>query len=330
MKWCCGGVTFFAAACGLPAQALAVSAGYIAQQGVNACLIAALYCLLAIAYSLIHAVMNRIILSFGDIAMFGAFAAIYGAFWGLIGGYGVVTGLIAAFSFGLMAAASLSHLAQSQIFTSLIKTPSQAIMIASIGLSIVIQETMRIQSRGREQWLPPFFGEYTLTIPAGDFPVVITGIQFIALALAVVLILNLLLTLQRTKAGRFWRACSQNLELARMCGVDTRRVIALTALAAALYASAAGFILAVSYGGVSFYMGLVIGLKALFASIIGGFGTIGGAIAGGIALALLETAWSAFFPIVYRDVAVFLIIVLVLVLKPDGLLGYTQRRDSEI
>jgi branched-chain amino acid transport system permease protein len=309
---------------------LAFSAGYLAQQGINAALIAALYCLLAIAYSLIHAVMNRIILSFGDIAMFGAFAAIYGALWGLVGGHGVVGGLIAAFIFGIMAAAGLSHLAQSQVFTPLIKTPSQATMIASIGLSIVIQETMRIQSRGREQWLPPFFGEYTLTIPAGDFPVVITGVQFIALALAIVLIAGLLLTLKGTKAGRFWRACSQNLELARMCGVDTRRVVTLTALAAAVYASAAGFILAVSYGGVSFYMGLVIGLKALFASIIGGFGTIGGAIAGGIALALLETAWSAFFPIVYRDVAVFLTIVLVLVLKPDGLLGYTQRRDSEI
>jgi branched-chain amino acid transport system permease protein len=313
-----------------PSKALALSPGYVVQQGVNAGLIAALYCLLAIAYSLIHAVVNRIVLSFGDIAMFGAFAAVYGTLWGLVGGTGVVSGLLAAFIFSLAATAALSHLAQSHVFTPLIRTPSQAIMIASIGLSIVVQETMRIQSGGREQWLPPFFSKYTLTIPAGGFPVVITGIQFIALTLALVQIVGLLLVLRGTKAGRFWRACSQNLELARLCGVDTQRAITITALAAALYASAAGFILAVSYGGVSFYMGLVLGLKALFASIIGGFGTIGGAIAGGIALAILETAWSAFFPIVYRDVAVFLIVVILLVLKPDGLLGYTMRRDSEV
>lgn len=324
------GTALFAVAASIPSQVLAFSPGYVIQQGINAGLIAALYCLLAIAYSLIHAVMNRIILSFGDIAMFGAFAAVYGTLWGLAGGHGAVAGLIAAFIFGLAAAAALSHLAQTQVFTPLITTPSQAIMIASIGLSIVIQETMRIQSGGREQWLPPFFSEYGLTIGTGNFPVVITGIQFIALALAIVLIAGLLLAIRGTKAGRFWRACSQNLALARLCGVNTSQVVTLTALAAALYASAAGFIIAVSYGGVSFYMGLVLGLKALFASIIGGFGTISGAIAGGIALAILETAWSAFFPIVYRDVAVFLIIVMVLVLKPDGLLGYTARRDSEI
>jgi Branched-chain amino acid ABC-type transport system, permease components len=74
----------------------------------------------------------------------------------------------------------------------------------------------------------------------------------------------------------------------------------------------------------------VLGLKALFASILGGFGTIGGAIAGGIVLAALETMWTAFFPIVYRDVAVFSLVVLVLIVKPDGLLGVTIRRDSEV
>jgi branched-chain amino acid transport system permease protein len=77
-------------------------------------------------------------------------------------------------------------------------------------------------------------------------------------------------------------------------------------------------------------MGLVLGLKALFASIIGGFGTISGAVAGGIALAMLETVRTALFPIVYRDVAVFLVIILVLVLKPEGILGVAARRDSEV
>ena len=105
--------------------------------------------------------------------------------------------------------------------------------------------------------------------------------------------------------------------------------MSFTAMAAAGFAAASGWIIAITYGGVSFYMGLVFGLKALFASIIGGFGTIGGAVAGGIALAVLETVWTAFFPIIYRDVAVFLIIILVLVLKPEGLLG-AVRRDSEV
>ncbi len=102
-----------------------------------------------------------------------------------------------------------------------------------------------------------------------------------------------------------------------------------TAAAAGGFAAVSGWIIAIGYGGVSFYMGLVLGLKALFATISGGFGTVGGAIAGGFLLAGLETLWSAYFPIVYRDVAVFLFVILVFVIKPDGLLGVNLRRDSE-
>jgi len=85
----------------------------------------------------------------------------------------------------------------------------------------------------------------------------------------------------------------------------------------------------VGYGGVSLYMGLVLGLQALFATIIGGFGTIEGAIVGGFLLAGIETLWSAYFPIVYRDVAVFLIVMFMFIIKPDGLLSVGLRRDSE-
>jgi branched-chain amino acid transport system permease protein len=103
----------------------------------------------------------------------------------------------------------------------------------------------------------------------------------------------------------------------------------LTGAAAAAFAAASGWIIAIGYGGVSFYMGLVFGLKALFATIIGGFGTIGGASVGGFFLAGVETLWSAYFPIVYRDVVVFLVVILIFIIKPDGLLSVSLRRDSE-
>src|SRR6185295_20422652 len=100
----------------------------------------------------------------------------------------------------------------------------------------------------------------------------------------------------------------------------TARTIALTVATPSAFAGVAGFIDASYYGGVSLYMGLVLGLKALFATVIGGFGTISGAIVGGFLLAGIETIWSAYFPIVYRDVAVFLIVILIFIIKPDGLL----------
>lgn len=313
-----------ALAAGLPR-----SLGYGLQQALTAATVGSFYSLLAVAYALLHGVTNRIVLSFGDISMFGAFSAVYAMLFALLSGS--LTGMAMALAFiaAGACAAALSVAVQRDLFTPLIQTPSQAIMIASIGLSIALQESMRLQSGGREQWLPPVFSDAVAVQDFSGFEVRMSGMHAIVLVLSLALLAGLALALSLTRLGRLWRACSQNLELARLCGIDTHHVMQWTAAASAAFAAAAGWVIAVSYGGVSFYMGLVFGLKALFASIIGGFGTIGGAIAGGFLLAALETAWSATFPIIYRDAVVFFVIVLVLILKPDGLFGTARRRDSE-
>jgi branched-chain amino acid transport system permease protein len=312
------------------AESMLRQAGYGLQQTLNATMVAALYSLLAVAYALLHGITNRIVLSFGDIAMFGAFYTVYVMLLSLISGIATGLALGLVFAVAVAGTAALGLVVNRGIFAPLVKTPSQAIMIASIGVSIVLQEAMRLQSAGREQWLAPIYADPLLRLDFDGYPVSITVMQTIILALSTILILTLYSVLARTEAGRLWRACSQNRDLAELCGIDVSRVMSWTAAIAAGFAAASGWIIGVAYGGVSFYMGLVLGLKALFASIIGGFGTIGGAVAGGIVLAGLETMWTAFFPIVYRDVAVFSFVVLVLVLKPDGLLGVTVRRDSEI
>ena len=304
--------------------------GYGLQQGLNALQIACLYSLLAVAYSLIHGVTGRIILSFGDVAMFAAFYICYLMMLALLTGWPVALALTLVFIAGAIGTAALSDVLQRGVFSPLIKAPSQAIMIASIGVSIVLQEAMRLHSGGREQWLPPFATESLVEGDFDGYSVRVSSMQAITILFAIGLIVALGIILKTSRAGRYWRACTQNRTLAALSGINVEQVTRFTALGSAIFAAASGWILAVTYGGVSFYMGLVLGLKALFASIIGGFGTIGGAIAGGIALAVLETSWTALFPIVYRDVAVFLTIILVLVLKPEGLLGVAVRRDSEV
>jgi branched-chain amino acid transport system permease protein len=304
--------------------------GYTLQQTLNGAQVGALYSLLAVAYALLHGITNRIVLSFGDIATFGAFYTIYTVLLMLVSGYAPGIAIAAVFLAALAGTAALGYVMQVGIFSPLIRTPSQAIMIASIGVAITLQEVLRIKSAGRDQWLSPMFTDPLVMHDFDGFVVRISLMQIVVLAVSAGLILALVAVLRRTAAGRLWRAASQNRDLAQLCGVDTDRVIRWTAAAAAAFAAAGGWILAVAYGGISFQMGLVYGLKALFASIIGGFGTIAGAIAGGLALAALETAWSAFFPIVYRDVAVFLIVILIFVIKPDGLVGAVMRRESEI
>lgn len=311
------------------AESATRSTGYIIQQLVNASLVGALYSLLAVAYALLHGITNRIVLSFGDVATFGAFITIYMMLMVLSSSWQTGLAIAAVFLISVISTAALGAVMQVGLFTPLVRSPTQAIMIASIGASIVLQEALRVKSEGRERWLSPIYAESLVNVDFDGFILHVTGMQILILTVSAVLLTSLTLVLTKSQAGRLWRACSQNLHLAQLCGIDTNRVLTWTAAAAAGFSAVSGWIIAIGYGGVSFYMGLVLGLKALFATIIGGFGTIGGAIVGGFLLAAIETLWSAYFPIVYRDVAVFLIVILIFVIKPDGLLSVGLRRDSE-
>jgi branched-chain amino acid transport system permease protein len=319
------------ASCG-PALALDLprTVAYGLQQSLNGLTVASTYCLLAVAYALLHGVTGRIVLSFGDVAAFAGFAVAYSMILMIYSNLSPVPALIVVFLLGAAAAIGVGHVVQRNVFTPLVKSPGQAIMIASIGVSILLQELLRIQSHARDQWLPPMFAAPLVHLGSGEYPVTMTGMQAILIFVSVLLIAGLMVAMEMTQAGRLWRACSQNRALTELSGIDTTRIMSWSAAAAALFAAASGWIVAVGYGGVSFYMGTILGLKALFASIIGGFGTIEGAIVGGLVLAAIETAWTSFFPIIYRDAAVFFLIVTVLILKPDGILGVDLRRDSEV
>jgi branched-chain amino acid transport system permease protein len=303
-------------------------AAYWVQQAVNGLVLASLYVTLAAAYALLQGITNKIILSFGDFATYGAVAAFTAGFWALLDGADGFVVMAVAAPIAMVCAAALGRAGNDWVFASVIHAPSQAVMIVSIGLSIVLQEAMRLQTNARDLWLPPLFDEGVRLID-GRFPVLIGYPQIASVATAAVALALLAAAMRYSTAGRLWRATAQNPVLARLCGVDTAAVFRWSFVAASALASIAGSIIALSYGGVSFAMGLVLGFKAMFASIIGGFGTIGGAIAGGLFLAAFETGWTAAFPMAYRDVATFGIIVAILVLKPEGLLGTPHRRESE-
>jgi branched-chain amino acid transport system permease protein len=306
-----------------------MNAGYWLQQFLNGLSLACLYATLATAYAIMQGITNRIVLSFGDFGSFGAFMAVYAAIWSLLRGHDAFFLIVIALVAGMAVAAALGRVVEAQVFGPLARAPNQAIMIASIGVSIVIQETLRLQSNARDQWIPPLF-DSSLTVTEGAFPVTIGFAPIAAMLAASLAILMVLAVMRYTSAGRLWRAVSQNARLAQLIGIDTSGVFRWSFVAASALAGLAGGIVAVNYGGVSFIMGLVLGFKAMFAAIIGGFGKIGGAIAGGIFLAFVETLWVSMFPGDYRDVAVFGIIIFILVIKPEGLLGGIDQRESEI
>jgi branched-chain amino acid transport system permease protein len=299
-------------------------AGYVIQQMLNGLVLAAVYGLLAVAFALVHAVTRRIVFTLGDFAMYAAFYAVHAALLAVVLDFSSLAQLLLVFAAAGLGTAALAFVVERLVVAPLAAKPSQALMIASIA----VQEVMRISSGGRDQWLPPYFHEAGVGFTLDGYAVRTSAMGLGVAGLAVLLCLGLAGFMRYMPAGRWWRAVSEDAGLAALSGIDVGRVVATTFVAAGGFAAAAGSILAVHYGGVSFTMGLMLALKALFAGIIGGFGTISGAIAGALLLAALETSWQAAFDINYRDVAVFGFIILVLMVRPDGLFGRPLRIDQ--
>lgn len=307
---------------------MTVELAYWLQRVIQILVLCGFYMPLAVAFALVQGISNRVFLSFGDFAMFGAFAAVYAAMARYVAGDSNAAVLGISLAAAALCTAALGRMTATQVFAPLIRQPSQAFMIASVGLSIMLQEIMRLQSGARLIWLPPLYGFEGLELFPGTAPTRIGIMQAIVIATSFATVGLVCLGVSYSRFGRNWRACSQSALLASLSGVDPASVLRWSCIISAALASVSGWIIAVSYGGVSFSIGMMAGFKAMFASVIGGFGTLSGAVAGAIFLAVAETAWSMMFPMAYRDVAIFSIITLILVLKPEGLLGHAAQQEN--
>jgi branched-chain amino acid transport system permease protein len=302
---------------------------YWFQQFLNMVQLASFYVPLATAFALIQGITRRVFLSFGDIAMYASFAAIYACFAGLVRGDGEALSAFYALLLAMACTGALGLTIARGLFGKNLVSTAQGFMIASIGLSIALQEVMRLQSMSRDIWIPPLFENLAFIDMPGTFRVKMTLMSAVAISVSIISMVIFLVSLKITRFGQHWRACEQSLPLARLCGIDTDNVVAMTFVVGAGLAAVSGWTSAVSYGGTNFSIGLMLGFKAMFASVVGGFGSLRGAIVGAIALAAIEVGWSAAFSTTYRDVAVFTIIILILVLKPEGLAGSARIRESE-
>src|SRR5690606_33477970 len=156
---------------------------------------------------------------------------------------------------------------------------------------------------------------------AGGFQVYISYVQAIIAVVAILFMTLLTLFVSRTSLGRACRATAQDRVMARLLGIDTDRVIALTFVLGAALAAAAGILVMLHYGLVNAHMGFVVGIKAFTAAVLGGIGSIPGAMLGGVLLGLAESFASAYLSTQYKDVVAFSLLVLALLFRPTGILG---------
>ena len=210
--------------------------GYVVQQVFNALLVGSFYSLLAVSYALVHGLTNRIVLSFGDMAMFCAFASLYAALAAVTLGAHTAAMLAAGLAGSMLSAAALGLFSLKAVFAPLMTGRSQTLLIASVSLGLVLQETMRLQSGGREQWLEPILGNAAIEGMAGGFMIRISAMQMLIIGGTAAVLLAMSGALRWTKLGRLWRACSEDAPLARLIGIDVGKVTSLTFVIAAVYA----------------------------------------------------------------------------------------------
>ncbi len=295
---------------------------YFLEQLINGLTLGSIYGLIAIGYTMVYGIIGMINFAHGDVFMVGAFLALI-AFLLLVA-LGVTAVPLALFLV-LLIAMALTALygwtVERMAYRPLRHSFRLAPLISAIGMSIVLQNYVQIVQGARVKPLPPLIqGGYTL-LDRNGFAVGLSNVQIAIVVITLVLMLVFSWLVAKTRLGRDMRACEQDLKMASLVGVDIDRTISLTFVIGAALAAVAGIMDLLYYGVIDFYIGFVAGVKAFTAAVLGGIGSLPGAMIGGLLIGLIETFWSAYFSIEYKDVAAFSVLVIVLIFLPTGILG---------
>jgi branched-chain amino acid transport system permease protein len=194
-------------------------------------------------------------------------------------------------------------------------------LISAIGMSIFLSNFVQVAQGPRNKSIPPLLqGEFVL-MGSEDYQVTLSYRQLLIWVVTAVLLVAFWYLVSRTSLGRAQRACEQDQKMAALLGVDVDRTISITFVIGAALAAVAGTMYLMYYGVVNFNDGFTPGVKAFTAAVLGGIGSLPGAVVGGLLIGLVETMWSAYFSIDYKDVAAFSILAITLIFLPQGLLG---------
>ncbi len=299
---------------------------FFLQQAINAATVGCVYGLLAIGYTLVYSILGQINLAMGALTMVGAMTTAVGSA-GLImlstQGTTVIL-LLAVMGFTALQGWAMERLVFRPLRIMRAHTP----LIAAVGLTIAGQEGVRLLHGTRDWWPPSVFTTRHDLATAGGFTVTALTSQILVMALTAVLYGALRWIMRNTAYGRAHRACADDAATAALMGLDINRTVATTFVIGSAYAAAAGYVIALYYGGVNFLTGYFLGFKALAAAVVGGIGSVPGAMLGGVLLGLVETFWSAYFAIAYKDIVAFGLLALFLVFRPHGLLGQPASRGD--
>ncbi|RYF12399.1 MAG: branched-chain amino acid ABC transporter permease LivH [Deltaproteobacteria bacterium] len=300
---------------------------YALQQLINGVTLGMIYGLIAVGYTMVYGIIGMINFAHGDVFMIGAFLSLIS----LLGLSAIgITSVPLALALTLVFAAAIAALYGWSIeriaYRPLRGSFRLAPLISAIGMSITLQNFSQVSQGARVKPIPAVIPGGITLLTADNFAVQLSWMQMVIIATTLVVLGIFTYLVTATPLGRSMRACEQDRTMAGLLGIDTDKTISLTFVIGAALAAVAGLMFLLYYGVIDFFIGFVAGVKAFTAAVLGGIGSLPGAVLGGLAIGLIETFWSAYFSVEYKDVAAFSILVLVLLFMPTGLLG---RADVE-
>lgn len=280
------------------------------QQLVNGLILGSVYALLALGYTMVYGIIKLINFAHGDIYMIGAFM-----------GYFLINSLHLNFFLALILAmvgtAALGVLVEFLAYRPLRNSTRIAALITAIGVSFFLEYVMVYFVGANTRSFP----QVIETVRYNFGPISLTNIQLMILVISLILMVLLQVIVQKTKMGKAMRAVSVDSDAAQLMGINVNRTISFTFALGSALAGAAGVLIALYYNSLEPLMGMTPGLKSFVAAVLGGIGIIPGAALGGFVIGLLETFATAFGMSDFRDAIVYGILILILLVRPAGILG---------
>jgi branched-chain amino acid transport system permease protein len=285
---------------------------YILQQCINGLQLGAVYALIALGYTMVYGVLRLINFAHGDIFMLGAFVAYF-----LISRFGLPIYIV--FFATMISTALIGYIIEKAAYKPLRSAPRISLLITAVGVSLFLEYSLSLNVLLTANYIAfprPFEVEaYDLSL------FTVTNVQILIFAVTAISLVLLYLLIYRTKQGKAMRAVSFDHEIAALMGISIDQTISLTFIVGGALAGVGGILYAVAYPQINVFMGIMPGIKSFIAAVLGGIGIIHGAVLGGLIIGVSEVFVSAFLSSTFRDGVIFLILFLVLLLKPSGIFG---------
>jgi len=300
-----------------------MSSSYLAQQLINGITLGSIYGLIAIGYTMVFGIIGMVNFAHGDVFMLSTFIALllYLIMTQILGVSSVALTLIVVL-FGAMALTAFWNIVIERVaYRPLRGSFRLAPLISAIGMSIFLSNFVQVVQGPNNKSLPPMLNSVIVLAGEGQSAVAISHKQILVMIVTVVLLVAFWYVVAKTPLGRAQRACEQDRRMAALLGVNVDRTISATFAIGAALAAVAGCLYMILYGVVNYNDGFVPGIKAFAAAVLGGIGSLPGAVLGGLIIGLVETLWAAYVSSDYKDVVAFAVLALTLVVMPSGLLG---------